>query len=38
MLQRLAGGQLDKECVDALIANKQQVEKIQQEFAEDPLG
>jgi len=38
MLQRLAGGQLDKECVDALIANKDQVEKIQHEFAEDPLG
>ncbi|HEC18139.1 MAG TPA: HD domain-containing protein [Gammaproteobacteria bacterium] len=38
MLQRLAGGQLDKECVDALIANKEEVEKIQREFAEDPLG
>lgn len=38
MLQRLAGGQLDKECVDALIANKSQVEEIQKEFAEDQLG
>ena len=38
MLQRLAGGQLDRECVDALIANKEQVEKIQQEFSEDSLG
>ena len=38
MLQRLAGGQLDKECVDALIANKVQVEQIQREFAEDRLG
>lgn len=38
MLQRLAGGQLDKECVDALIANKEKVEQIQQEFAEDQLG
>ena len=38
MLQRLAGGQLDKECVDALIANKEQVEQIQKEFAEDQLG
>lgn len=38
MLQRLAGGQLDKECVEALIANKEQVEKIQREFAEDEFG
>ena len=38
MLLRLAGGQLDKECVDALIANKTQVEAIQREFAENPLG
>ncbi|MCF6338651.1 MAG: HD domain-containing protein [Gammaproteobacteria bacterium] len=38
MLQRLAGGQLDKECVNALIANKTQVEKIQRQFAEDQLG
>jgi len=38
MLQRLAGGQLDKECVSALIANKEQVEKIQRKFAEDQLG
>lgn len=38
MLQRLAGGQLDKECVDALIANKTAVEEIQREFAEDKVG
>lgn len=38
MLQRLAGGQLDKECVDALITNKQQVENIQKQFAEDTFG
>jgi len=38
MLQRLAGGQLDKECVEALIANKSQVEDIQREFAEDEFG
>jgi HD-GYP domain-containing protein (c-di-GMP phosphodiesterase class II) len=38
MLQRLAGGQLDKECVDALITNKSQVEEIQREFSEDPIG
>ena len=38
MLQRLAGGQLDRECVDALIANKDQVEEIQREFAEDEFG
>jgi len=38
MLQRLAGGQLDRECVDALIANKEQVEAIQKEFSEDMYG
>jgi HD-GYP domain-containing protein (c-di-GMP phosphodiesterase class II) len=38
MLQRLAGGQLDRECVDALIANKERVEEIQREFSEDPIG
>ncbi len=38
MLQRLAGGQLDKECVEALVSNKEQVETIQREFAEDKLG
>jgi HD-GYP domain-containing protein (c-di-GMP phosphodiesterase class II) len=38
MLQRLAGGQLDRECVDALIANKGQVDEIQHEFSEDPIG
>jgi len=38
MLQRLAGGQLDKECVDALISNKEQVEAIQREFSEDRFG
>lgn len=38
MLQRLAGGQLDRECVEALIANKEQVEEIQREFAEDEFG
>jgi len=38
MLQRLAGGQLDRECVDALIANKEQVEAIQAEFSEDKYG
>jgi HD-GYP domain-containing protein (c-di-GMP phosphodiesterase class II) len=38
MLQRLAGGQLDRECVDALIVNKEQVEEIQREFSEDPIG
>lgn len=38
MLQRLAGGQLDRECVEALIANKDHVEEIQNEFAEDEFG
>lgn len=38
MLQRLAGSQLDRECVDALIANQEQVERIQQAFSADEIG
>ena len=38
MLQRLAGEKLDRDCVDALIANRQEVEQIQKEFAEDQFG
>jgi HD-GYP domain-containing protein (c-di-GMP phosphodiesterase class II) len=38
MLQRLAGEKLDKDCVDALVANHPQVEIIQHEFAEDQFG
>jgi len=38
MLQRLAGEQLDKDCVAALTDNRAAVLKIQQEFAEDQFG
>lgn len=38
MLQRLAGSQLDKECVAALLDNKEQVEAIQREFSENEFG
>lgn len=37
-LQRLAGEQLDKDCVGALVANKEAVAQIQREFAEDQIG
>ncbi len=37
-LQKMAGEKLDAECVSALIENRTQVEKIQQQFKEDPLG
>lgn len=38
MLQRLSGEKLDKDCVEALIANKEQVREIQLTFAEDDIG
>lgn len=38
MLQRLAGEKLDKDCVEALVVNRPQVEEIQQRFAEDEIG
>lgn len=38
MLQRLAGEQLDRHCVEALMAQRDEVEAIQHAFAEDPLG
>lgn len=38
MLQRLSGEKLDKDCVEALIANKDQVREIQLTFAEDDIG
>lgn len=37
-LQRLAGEKLDQDCVDALIRNLDEVEKIQQQFSEDFYG
>ena len=37
-LRKLAGQQLDGECVNALIDNREEVEKIQRQFDEDPIG
>ena len=37
-LLQVAGGKLDRECVQALLAHRQEVERIQQQFAENPLG
>lgn len=37
-LQKLAGEQLDKDCVDALLNNKERVEQIQKQFHEDTIG
>ncbi len=38
LLRRLSGTLLDKQCVDALIGNRAEVEKIQASFAEDQYG
>ena len=37
-LKKLAEMKLDRECVDALINNRPEVEAIQQQFREDPYG
>ena len=37
MLQRLAGEKLDAECVQAMIAHREEVERIQAQFKERPL-
>ena len=37
-LNRLAGEKLDRDCVDALVQNLDQVVQIQQQFREDPYG
>lgn len=37
-LEKLAGEKLDRDCVDALIQNMDEVEKIQQRFSEDYYG
>ncbi len=37
-LERLAGRQLDAECVRALLDNREEIERIQAQFREDPLG
>jgi HD-GYP domain-containing protein (c-di-GMP phosphodiesterase class II) len=38
MLRRLAGESLDAECVEALVEGREEVERIQKEFAEDRVG
>jgi len=38
MLERMAGQALDPECVRALMANREEAEQIQAQFAENPLG
>jgi HD-GYP domain-containing protein (c-di-GMP phosphodiesterase class II) len=38
MLGRLAGSHLDRDCVDALVACRPEVERIQARFRENPLG
>jgi HD-GYP domain-containing protein (c-di-GMP phosphodiesterase class II) len=37
-LQRLAGEQLDAECVEALMRGRKDVERIQEQFSEDRIG
>ena len=37
-LQTLSGEQLDKDCVDALLNNRERVEHIQKQFHEDTIG
>lgn len=38
MLQKMAGSQIDRHCVEALIARRRKVEQIQARFKEDPYG
>jgi len=38
MLRRMAGSQIDRHCVEALIARREEVETIQARFKEDPYG
>jgi HD-GYP domain-containing protein (c-di-GMP phosphodiesterase class II) len=38
MLRRLVGIRLDKDCVEALIKNRKEVESIQQQFTENQFG
>jgi HD-GYP domain-containing protein (c-di-GMP phosphodiesterase class II) len=38
MLKRMAGEKLDSECVDALLRNRDAVERIQEQFEENPFG
>jgi len=38
MLQRMAGSQIDQHCVEALMAQRGEVEEVQARFKEDPYG
>lgn len=38
LLEKMAGDQLDAACVEALVSQRDEIEKIQQLFREDPLG
>jgi HD-GYP domain-containing protein (c-di-GMP phosphodiesterase class II) len=38
LLNRMAGEKLDGECVNALVESREEVERIQQHFQENPLG
>jgi HD-GYP domain-containing protein (c-di-GMP phosphodiesterase class II) len=38
LLDRVAGEKLDAECVNALVENREEVERIQAQFRENPLG
>ena len=38
MLRKLAGGKLDQDCVDALVAHRREIEHIQSLFAENTYG
>ena len=38
MLRQLAGTHLDGECVQALVASREEVERVQGQFREDPIG
>ena len=37
-LQQLAGEKLDKDCVEALLNNMDEVVRIQKQFSESPFG
>lgn len=38
MLKKMAGSKLDQECVEALLQHREELEKIQARFHEDPFG
>ncbi len=38
LLEKLSGEKLDEDCVDAIVNNSEEVEKIQQQFNENKLG